>query len=85
MKKAILTLSTDLSYYGGEATEEDKATMDALMAEYLEKLGYEVETRAGLEPRLDLSDVDPAVDDGGDTELIRARAWEYACAASCRE
>ena len=37
--KAILTLSTDLSYYG-EATDEDKAKMDALMVEYLEKLGY---------------------------------------------
>lgn len=77
--KATLTLSTDLSYYGPEATNEDKARLDALMVEYLEKLGYEVETSAGLEPRLDLSDVDD-VDDGGDTELIRARAWEYACA-----
>jgi len=77
MKKAILTTSTDLRYYGPEADAEGKALLDDLMVEYLEKLGYEVEVRSGLEPGLELSDVDPEVDDG-EIELIRLRAWEYA-------
>jgi hypothetical protein len=77
MKKAILTNSTNLEYYGPEADAEDKALLDDLMVEYLEKLGYEVEVRSGLEPRLELSDMDPEKD-YSEIRFIHQRAWEYA-------
>ena len=76
MKRAILTNSTDLSYYDPEADEQVKALLDDLMVEYLESLGYEVKVRSGLEPRLELS-----MDDYRDYSEIRyiaQKAWEYA-------
>ena len=77
MKKAILTNSADLSYYGPEADEQVKALLDDLMVEYLEKLGYKVKVRSALEPGLELSDMDP-YKDYSEIRYIYQRAWEYA-------
>lgn len=67
-----LILTTGTAEYYGDATPEDIERIDQLMVEYLESLGYEVELRQGVKPKLVLEESDEDLYD------LAQEAWEYA-------